>query len=52
MLGNPIGDHIRIIDVFDYEITFEDQASYPKSFKKVDDYINHPLKMASQNYLN
>ena len=52
LLGKPVGEYKKVIEVFDYEISLEEAASYPNSFKKVDKFIHHPIKMASQNYLN
>ena len=52
LLGKPVGEYKKVIEVFDYEISQEEIASYPNSFKKVDKFIHHPIKMASQNYIN
>lgn len=50
--GKSIGKYSKNIIIKDFEIISEEEYSFPSSCIEVEGSNHHPIKMASQNYLN
>ncbi len=50
--GKSIGKYVKKIEILDYDIISKEEFSYPANYKEIDGYSHHPIKMASQNYIN
>lgn len=50
--NKSIGFYNKKISIDNYKLTTSEKYTYPNGFEKVEGFYYHPIRMASQNYLN
>ena len=49
--GKSVGRYSKVITIKNYSYDSSDSFTIPKGYEVIDNYIHHPIKMASQNYV-
>lgn len=50
--SKSVGSYSKTIFIDNYKLTTSEKYTYPNGFEKVEGFYYHPIRMASQNYLN
>ncbi len=50
--NKSVGSFKKTIFIDNYKLTTSEKYTYPNGFEKVEGFYYHPIRMASQNYLN